>query len=161
MSQQSEGFLETSHQHTSKVHNICIELMLHIKQSFLDKNGHLWVMIIPSVHQNLGHAWEMFELNNGHSIAKWSKNPIEVWNKHVRSFQSGPAACACQVSVKSNIHDVFKRMLIVSHPRIVTKKIRPTCSICGETGHSSRSSLNKTTDTPETDEKLRINFMYY
>ena len=53
------------------------------------------------------HSWEMFEWKEGRSILKWSKSPVESWNKHVRSFQSGPAARSRQLSIKDNIHDIL------------------------------------------------------
>ena len=68
--------------------------MLHLKNSFLNEKGESWFMILPSVHQLCAHTWELFSLNDGYSIAKWSENPLEAWNKHVRSFQSDPASRA-------------------------------------------------------------------
>ena len=76
--------------------------------------GHDYI-VLPS---NVSHSWELFEWNGGHSIAKWSESPVESWNKHVRSFQSGPAVRSRQLSVKDNIQDIFHRMLIMSHPEI-------------------------------------------
>ena len=81
--------------------------MSHRKDSFLNEHGQLWIMIVPTVHQMCGHSLGMFEWNGGESIAKWSENPLERWNKHVRSIQSGPCAWARQISVKKNIHDIF------------------------------------------------------
>ena len=78
------------------------EVMSHIKDSFLNEHDQSWIMIMPTVHQMFGHSWEMFEWNGGKSIAKWSKNPLECWNKHVRSFQSRPCAWARQISVKKD-----------------------------------------------------------
>ena len=98
----------------------------------------------------LAHSWELFQMNGGLPIAQWSESPVESWNKHVRSFQSGVAAKARQSSVKENIHDIFCRMLISSHPVIATKRPRPSCSICGETGHTARSSRHKTIATCQT-----------
>ena len=106
------------------VKELGIELMIHLKTSFRDENGNPWVSIINSVHQMCGHCWEMFRMNDGLSISMWSENPLESWNKHVRSFQSGTAARARQMSVKQNIHDIFRRMLIMSHPYIVAVKLK-------------------------------------
>ena len=75
-----------------------------------------WFMIIPTVHQLCAHTLELFQINQGKSISKWNESPLENWNKHVRSFQSGPAARAKQDSVKQNIHDIINRMLIRSNP---------------------------------------------
>ena len=99
-----------------------IELMLHVKTAFLDHLDRSWIMIIPSFHQMCAHSWEMFEWNDGHSIAKWSESPVESWNKHVCSFQSGPTAKSRQLSIKDNIYDVFRRILITSNLEIASKR---------------------------------------
>ena len=101
---------------------MCIELMLHVKTAFLDETGQSWIMIIPTFHQLCGHSWQLFELNNGTSIAKWSESPVKSWNKHVRTFRSGPASRSRQLSIKDNIHDIFRRMSIMSHPEIAMKR---------------------------------------
>ena len=95
------------------VKSLGMELMLHMKDAFINEKGQSWVMIIPSFHQMCAHSWELFEWNWGHSIAKWSENPVESWNKHVRSFQNGLAARSRQLSIKDNIQDIFRRMLIM------------------------------------------------
>ena len=137
----------------------CIKLMLHMKNSFLNEKGESWVMIIPTFHQLCGHSWQLFERNNGSSIAKWSESPVESWNKYVRSFQSGPASRARQLSIKDNIHDIFRRMLIDSHPAIASKCPRPTCSVCGEVGHTARSSRYHAA-TALGEEDSIIQFLY-
>ena len=130
--------------------------MMHLRNSFLDEKGNYWIMIIPTVHQLCAHSWEMFELNAGKSIAKWSENPLESWNKHVRSFRSGPAARARQMSVKTNIYDIFRRMLITSHPIIASKRLRPFCGVCGEEGHSARSSKHQTAISCASIEQMKL-----
>ena len=137
-----------------------IELMLHLKNSFLDHLGRPWIMIIPSFHQMCAHSWEMFQWNNGQSIGKWSESPLESWNKHVRAFQSGPSSRARQFSIKDNIHDIFCRMLITSHPEIASKRPRVSCNICGEVGHTARSSRHKRS-TVATEEQAHVQSMYY
>ena len=86
--------------------------MLHILVHFP------WVKITPSVHQMFGHNPELFKMQQGKSIAKFSKSALEAWNKHIRSFRSGPACPARQNSAANNIHDVLVRMLIISSPLI-------------------------------------------
>ena len=95
--------------------------MVHLKNN-LNEKGESWVMIIPTVHQTCAHSWEMFQMNGGKCIAKWSENPLESWNKSVRAFQSSVAARARQNSMRNNINDILTRMLIMSNPEITTKK---------------------------------------
>ena len=59
------------------VQKVGIEIMLHIKNSFLNHKGESWVMIIPSVHQVFAHAGELFKINAGKSISVWSESPVE------------------------------------------------------------------------------------
>ena len=114
----------------SKVKQLGIDAMLHIKHSLLDENGQPWVVITNSVHQLCAHSWELFELNSGSSISKWSEIALEAWNKHVRSFKSGTSSRSRQTYIRANLHDIFRRMLITSHPAISSKRYRPLCRIC-------------------------------
>ena len=99
--------------------------MLHLMTNFLNEKGLPWLMIIPSFHQMAAQGWQLFQMNAGESIAKWSECPLESWNKHVRSFQKGAAVRSRQHSIKDNIHDIFRRMLIMSHPMIASKVHAP------------------------------------
>ena len=137
-----------------------IEIMTHIKSSFLDEYGNPWINIIPTVHTMCAHSWELFKWNDGKSIGAWSENPLECWNKHVRSFKSGCSARSRQKSIKENIHDIFKRMLIMSHPEIASKVPRPSCSICGDVGHTARSSMH-TNAYVASSEESRIRELYF
>ena len=141
------------------IKDLGIELMTYLRSGFLNESEDPWIMIIPSVHQMCAHGLELFQLNDGLYIAKWSENPIESCNKHVRSFQSGTAARARQLSVKENIHNIFRRMLIMSHPFVAKKRPRPICSICGEIGHTARSLRHKILNVP-TAEEDRFNSLY-
>lgn len=103
-------------------------------------------------------------MNMGMAISIWSETPVESWNKFVRSYQSGVAAKARQHSIKDNLRDVLSRMLIESHPKVASAKPRPTCSVCGEVGHTARSSLHsgriiQSRDHGEADDML-IKSMY-
>ena len=71
-----------------KLKSLGKKLMGHLKNNFLIEKGESWVMIIPTVHQTCAHSWEMFQMNGGKCIVKWSENPLESWNKSVRAFQS-------------------------------------------------------------------------
>ena len=85
------------------VQKVGIEIIFHIKNSFLNHKGESWVMIIPSVHQVCAHAGELFKINAGKSISisVWSESPVESWNKYVRLYQSGVSARARQSSIKN------------------------------------------------------------
>ena len=143
-----------------KFKEFCIKLMLHMRTAFLNEKGQPWVMIIPTFHQLCAHSWQFFSMNNGSSIAKWSESPVESWNKFVRSFQSGPAARSRQLSLKDNTYDIFRRMLIVSHPEIASKRPRPSCSKCGQVGHTARSSRHHA-DTALEEEDSIIRSLFY
>ena len=93
----------------------------------MDLFGESWVNIIPTVHQMLGHAWELFLFNDGDSVANWSESPVESWNKYVRGYQSGIGSKARQTSIEENVHDIFRRMLISSHPVIASKQLLLGC----------------------------------
>ena len=133
---------------------------MHVKSAFLNEKGESWIMVIPSFHQMCAHSWELFALNNGKTIAKWSESPLESWNKHVRSFQSGPAARSRQCTIKDNIKDIFERMLMVSHPKIAFKRPRPSCSICGQVGHTARSSKHSNRLSVTSREEAILASMY-
>ena len=75
------------------------DIMLLIK-SFVNNDQEPWVNIVTSVHQLCAHSWELFKMNNGASVSKWSESPLEAWHKSVSSFSRGPACRARQCSVK-------------------------------------------------------------
>ena len=43
--------------------------------------------------------------------------------------------------IKSNIHDIFARMLYMSNPLVASKKRTITCGKCGEIGHGAKSKV--------------------
>ena len=55
--------------------------------------------------------------------------------------QSGPATRARKLS--DIICDIFRRMLIMSHPEVARKRPGPSSSVCGETGYTARSTQHK------------------
>ena len=124
------------------VRKVGIDILLHIKNGFLNHKGESWVMIIPSVHQVCAHAGDLFDMNSGRAISLWSETPVESWNKYVRAYQSGVAARARQSSIRDNLKDVLTRMLIESHPKVASMKPRPFCSKCGEIGHTARAKIH-------------------
>ena len=119
--------------------------MKHLQTGFLDEKGQYWVGIIPTVHRMLAHVWELISMNNGNSLARWSEFPVESWNKHVRSFQSGVASKARQTSLKEPL------WYILLHANIfpscfATKQPRLSCSICGDVEHTARAAKHKKLD---------------
>ena len=133
----------TQQRHISKVvkpdmvRALGINLMKHMKERFP------FAMISLSVHQMCAHSWELFEMTNGRPIAIYSEQCGESWNKHILSYKFGVACRARQTSVCKNTQDVFTRMMVKSHPCILSKKRKVTCSRCFRSGHTSRScSLN-------------------
>ena len=117
----------------SEVKALCHELMIFEKTKFP------WAMLSPSIHSMCAHNWELFQLNKGESIAIFSEQGSEAWNKHIRAFKSGPSARARQTSIKENINDIFNRMMIKTHPKIATQKRQVSCKRCNRIGHTVRS----------------------
>ena len=116
------------------------------KTHFLSYFGISWS---PSVHQTCAHAWELFEMNMGKGISIWSESHVESGNKCVRAHWSGVAARARQSLIKENLKDILSHMLIESHSKVASLKPRPYCNICGEIGHTARSSLHSSTHTQQ------------
>ena len=98
-----------------------------------------WVYILQTVHSMCGHSWELFQLNGGASIAVYSEQSSEAWNKHIRAYKSGAAAKARQTSVQTNLLDIFNRIMLRMHPLIVSHKRQLVCSRCSKFGHTVRS----------------------
>jgi hypothetical protein len=117
----------------TEVRVLCQELMIFEKTSFP------WAYISPSVHSMCGHNPELFEITGGAPIAIYSEQGSEAWNKHIRAFKSGPAARARQTSIQENIHDIFNRMMLQTHPKIATRKRQVQCGRCERLGHTIRS----------------------
>ena len=77
-----------------------------------------WVQIIPSVHQILVYNLGLFEMLEGGPIPVWSESGLEAWDKHIRNFRRAAGCRARQISFKSNLEDIFVRMLIISSPNV-------------------------------------------
>ena len=122
----------------------CHDTMIHICLHFP------CVRITPSVHQMLAHNWELFEVLQGGPIVIWSESGLEAWKKHIRNFRSGAGCRARQNSAKSNLEDIFVRMLITSSPAVAKSR------------HfifkKSRQSAQPHFET--TDDSLAIDLMY-
>jgi hypothetical protein len=114
-----------------------VQMLVHFKSHFP------WAVIGPSVHQICCHAWELFQMNDAKSISMWSESPIEAWHKYIRSFKSGAASRARQCSPEENIHDVFSRMIDMTHPAFWCTLKQVSCSYCNEVGHTQKSCKDK------------------
>ena len=99
-----------------KVKELGVNFMLVTTQNFP------WVYLPPSVHQMAAHSWELFEKNDGNPVSKWSEQGVEAWNKSIRAWKSGKSARSRQNTQENNIHDVFRRILISTHPSIAFRK---------------------------------------
>ena len=65
------------------------------------------------------------------------------------------AARSRQLSIKDNIQDILCRMLIMSHTVIALKLPHPSCSVCGELGHTAQSlKHNKVSVLSEEQAKI-------
>ena len=122
-----------------KLRQLGINIMSHIRTAFM-KDGIPWVPINPSLHSMCSHSWELFSMFG--VIAIYSEQAQEHWNKYVRNLKSGNGCRARQTSVKLNIHDVFVRMLRMTHPVVVAKQRKLLCTVCGQTGHTARSKMH-------------------
>ena len=87
-----------------------------------EKTHFPFAMLSPSVHSMCGHNPELFTITKGAPIAIYSEQGSEAWNKHIRSYKSGPAARARQTSIQDNILDIYNRMMIQTHPQIASRK---------------------------------------
>ena len=101
-----------------KVMELGMSFMIHVKTSFP------WVYFSPSVHQIGAHSWELFQMNGCKPVSNWSEQGSEAWNKYIRAWKSGKSARSQQYSLKDNIYDVFRRILISTHPAITSQHFR-------------------------------------
>ena len=101
-----------------KVMEFGIAFMVHVQTSFP------WVYFSPSVHQIGAHSLELFQMNDGKPVSKWSEQGSEAWNKYIRAWKSGKSSRSRQCNVKDNIYDIFRRMLITTHPAIASQRFR-------------------------------------
>lgn len=136
-----------------KVQSLGTELMLFHKEAFP------FAFLSPTVHQMCAHSHELFQMNNGKPIAMYSEQSGEAWNKHIRSFQSGAACRARQSSLLHNTRDIFSRMMIATHPAIVSKRLSLFCTNCKSYGHTIRGCPQKNV-TVMSEEKTEI-LSYY
>ena len=136
-----------------KVDTLCRELMIFEKTHFP------FAMLSPSVHSMCGHNPELFTITKGAPIAIYSEQGSEAWNKHIRSYKSGPAARARQTSIQDNILDIYNRMMIQTHPQIASRKRQVECSRCKKLGHTIRS-CPKQVSTVLDEEATRVQSCY-
>ena len=127
---------------TQKLKQLGIDIMSHLKTSFLTTRNKLWIAVNPSLHSMCAHSWELFTICTDGPLAQYSEQAQEHWNKYVRRFKSGSGARARQHNVSLNIADIFSRMLCMSHPCVASKRRVITCTECGQEGHTSRSTVH-------------------
>ena len=123
---------------TTKLRQLGIDIMSHIRSKFIDHEGLPWININPSLHAMCGHSWQLIDMLNA-PVAMYSEQAQEHWNKYIAKYKSGCGARARQHDVGQNISDIFKRMLLMTHPKIWSKQRIITCGTCGKDGHTSKS----------------------
>ena len=96
-----------------KVMEFGIAFMVHVQISFP------WAYFSQSVHQMCAHSLELFEMRRK-PVSKWSEQGFEAWNKYIRAWKSGISSRSRQYSLKDNIYDVFRCILITTHPTMNT-----------------------------------------
>ena len=99
-----------------KVMEFGIAFMVHVQISFL------WVYFSLSGHQMCAHSWELFEMNGCKPVSKWSEQGSEAWNKYIRAWKSGKSSRSRQYSLKDNIYDGFRCILITTHHTIASQR---------------------------------------
>ena len=139
---------------TEKLRQLGIDIMSHIRSKWP------WVPINPSLHQMCAHSWQLFMMTYPEPIAIYSEQSQEHWNKHLSRFKSGTGARARQHSVKTNINDVFARMLHLSNPLVASKKRSITCGKCGELGHGAKSQIHHGDDNLNINEEDSLFHLY-
>ena len=98
-----------------------------------------WAIITNTFHQACSHYWELFVLTEGRSIARYSEQGSESYNKYIRYYKSGPGCKARQSSQTLNLRDIFVRIALRSHPEIAMQKRVFKCKKCDHYGHTIRS----------------------
>ena len=107
-----------------------------------------WVVVTPSLHKLLAHAWELIEVNDCRGLKSWSEEGIESVNKHLRLIRTRLSRKNNQLI---NLHDCFSRLWIGSDPLVAAEraKAKGLCSVCSLHGHRSRSCPTKVTNNDE------------
>ena len=91
----------------------------------------------------------------GSSIAKYSEQSSESWNKYIKAYKSGASFKARQMSLQINTHDIYSRLMIRTHPIIASKKRLLQCGTCGKFGHTTRG-CKAAVNNAFTEEKMII-----
>ena len=74
----------------TKVKNVRYYLMIFYKQNFS------WAMMSPNAQQMYVHSWELFVITVGKPINNFCEHGVEIWNKYVKFYKSGPSFMAKQ-----------------------------------------------------------------
>ena len=95
-----------------------------------------WATVPGVVHHVLAHSAERIKLNGGLGLGEWSEEGLETIHKLVRRFRE---MLARKTSLKDNLTDVAKHLLIRSDPIVRSYKRILYCSVCKGKGHTKRS----------------------
>ena len=124
--------------HTTKLRQLGIDIMSHVRSAFLDHLGQPWINITPSLHAMCAHSWQLIDILDA-PVALYSEQAQEHWNKYLAKYKSGVATRARQHSVRINILDIFQRMMAMTHPKVASKRRRIICQTCKKEGHTAFS----------------------
>ena len=87
---------------STKLKQLGIDIMSHVRSKFVDHLGQPWVNVNPSLHAMCGHAWQLVEVLSV-PVAMYSEQAQEHWNKYLTKYKSGPCARARQHDVSDNL----------------------------------------------------------
>ena len=108
----------------------CLDTYVFLRESFE------FTTVPGVVHHVLAHSAERIKFNGGFGLGEWSEEGLETLHKLVRRFRE---RLARKTSLKDNLTDVAKHLLIRSDPIIRSYKRVLSCTICKEKGHTKRS----------------------
>ena len=106
---------------TKKLKQLGIDIMSHIRSKFLDHRGQPWVRMNPSLHAMCAHSWQLVDILNA-PLMLYSEQAQEHWNKYITKYKSGASQRARQHNVGLNIFDIFKRMFLMTHPQVSSRR---------------------------------------
>jgi hypothetical protein len=117
--------------HVLEFRCLCIKTYTFILKRFP------WAQISPTVHQAIGHSWELIALNDFHGLSMLSDAGIEALNKVLRYVKKNLVR---KIADAENITDALNRLWAMSSPVFVDRyyKALPYCKKCNTHGHGTR-----------------------